>query len=101
MRWYLLLLLFVTEQATVLGWVILRQGIDTFCSMAFSTEFFSLFFSHGHKPLMVLVVRQPGGCFRWGAPEKQEQSGAKYEKKGIVDYYFLFFVHPGHILNYR
>ena len=90
----------MAEQAAVLWWMVLRQWIDAFFTVAIDAEFFRLLLSHGHEPRMVLVVRQPGGCFRRGTPQKQEQSGAENEEKSIVDYYFFLVVHLVHILLY-
>ena len=88
----------MTEQATVFGRMVLGQRIDTVRAVAVITEFFRLFFVHGHKPFMVIVMWQPGSCFRWCAPEEQEKTHTEYEEKQVVDQYFLFavnfFVHP-------
>jgi hypothetical protein len=83
----------VTEEAAVLGGMIFRQGVYTVGAVTIGTEFFRLFFVHGHEALMIAVMGKPCCRFRRRVPEKEEDSGAEYDKKKIGNQYFLFAVY--------
>lgn len=85
----------MTEQASIFGGMVHGERIDTLRAMTIVAEFLRLFFLHGHKPFMVIIMRQFGCRFRWSIPEKEKETDAESNKEQIIDKDFLFTVHPG------
>jgi hypothetical protein len=53
--------------------------------VALFAEFFRLFFVHGKKTFVLLVVGQKGRGFGRGAPQKEKDAAAEEKENEIVD----------------
>jgi hypothetical protein len=58
-------------------------------------ELLRLFFTHGHEPLVILVMGQQGCGLGRRIEKKKQESGTPRDKKNIVENMFLF---GGHIV---
>ncbi len=89
----------MTEQASVLWRVILRERVNTFRTMTVHAELFRLFLFHGHKAFVVIIMGQFSRCLGWCAPQKDKKPGTEGNKEQVVDKNFLFTVHISLVLD--
>lgn len=74
----------MAEKAAVFGGMAFGEGGSTFGGMTFGAEFFSLFFLHGLKAAVILILGQLcRGLFR--GIEQEEENGGAGDKKGDIE----------------
>jgi len=74
----------VAEKTAVFGGMVCRQRRLAIRFMAAFTEFLGLFFFHGEKPFMVLIMGKKGCSLRWGTPQKIEYSSTENKEDQVV-----------------
>jgi hypothetical protein len=85
----------VAEETTIFRGMVIRQWCFFSGCMTTLAELLRLFFSHGHEPLVILVMGQQGCGLARCIEKKKQESGTPRDKKDIVENMFLF---GGHIV---
>ena len=83
----------MTKQAAIFCWMPLREGYFFILAMAVQAKLFRLFFTHGHKPCMVIIMGKIGCGLGWGAPEKEKKPTANKNKQYIINQGIFFSSH--------
>jgi hypothetical protein len=73
----------MAEQTAIFRRVICRKRGDAFRLMAFSAEFFGLFFRHVLEAAVIGICGKFGRSLFWGLKQKQENGGTGEEKSNI------------------
>jgi hypothetical protein len=88
----------MAEEASVFGGMSLGQRCFFPRSMAAFAGFLRLFFTHGHEPLVVLIMGEPGRGFGRCIEQEKEERSARRDEQGIIENVFLF---SGHAVQWK